>query len=52
MYQLSFKNKFPKAVGFGVDDAADCVTQFGTNTAAPAGADVPLHGRSFAFPLF
>ena len=31
-YQLSFKSKFSKAVGFGVNDAADCVVQVDVNT--------------------
>jgi len=31
-YQLSFKNRFSKAVGFGVNDDADCVVQVDVNT--------------------
>ena len=31
-YQLSFKNKFPKAVGFVLDDGADCVSQIDVGT--------------------
>lgn len=31
-YQLSFKNKFSKAVGFVLDDGADCVSQIDVDT--------------------
>ena len=31
-YQLSFKNKFPNAVGFGVNDPDDCVSLVDANT--------------------